>query len=364
MKKKLSALILITLAITLCAAAAFAAAVPSNKLLGIVTITGSTTYNVRTTPNTDGEIIGKAAPKDKFDCLSQAESGWYEIVLPDGQVGFVSNKNAELSNAEFEFKNGVLTRYIGKGGEAVIPDSITAIDDEAFIRSVITSAVFPEGLKSIGRQSFDDSDKLTSVVLPDGLETIGDYAFYNCNLLKSIYVPESVVKIGTAALTTWNDELVIYGKPGSYAEKYCKENGIKFENAEFEIENGILISYSGKGGLVVIPNSVTSIADEAFIRAKAVTGVEFPTRLKSIGRQSFDDCDALASVVLPQGLESIGEYAFFSCELLKEIYIPASVTTIAANALSTGSDGLVVYGRAGSYAEKYCADNGIKFVLR
>ncbi len=34
--------------------------------------------------------------------------------------------------------------------------------------------------------------------------------------------------------------------------------------ADFKIKNGVLVKYHGMGGAVVIPDSVTSIGDQAF----------------------------------------------------------------------------------------------------
>ncbi|MBQ4143359.1 MAG: leucine-rich repeat domain-containing protein, partial [Thermoguttaceae bacterium] len=70
---------------------------------------------------------------------------------------------------------------------------------------------------------------LTSVTIPNSVTSIGNYAFFLCKSLTSVTIPESVTSIGNSAFIGCSKDLVIYGKAGSEAERYAKENGIKFK---------------------------------------------------------------------------------------------------------------------------------------
>ncbi len=59
---------------------------------------------------------------------------------------------------------------------------------------------------------------------------IGECAFWQCSNLKEVTIPESVEIIGAGAFQECSEELVIYGKTGSYAEIYAKVNNIKFSS--------------------------------------------------------------------------------------------------------------------------------------
>lgn len=105
----------------------------------------------------------------------------------------------------------------------------------------IESVEIPEEInglpvKKIHSFAFFQCEKLKSVTLPDSLTDIGVAAFKCCYSLKKINIPDSVKTIGDEAFgyICQNDEDVkmddftIYGKAGTTAEAYAKENGFKF----------------------------------------------------------------------------------------------------------------------------------------
>lgn len=93
-----------------------------------------------------------------------------------------------------------ITGYTGAATEVVIPEYITAIGDEAFRFSDITSISLPSTLTDIGNRAFLSCTGLTSITLPNGLLHIGDQAFFGCGGISEITIPSSVVTIGEEAL--------------------------------------------------------------------------------------------------------------------------------------------------------------------
>ena len=121
---------------------------------------------------------------------------------------------------------------------------------------------------------------------------------------------------------------------------------------DFVIENGVLKKYTGSGGDVVIPESVTSIGASAFWGCSSLTSVVIPESVTSIGDWAFEGCKGLADangfviiqnalhdyygkggdVVIPEGVTSIGASAFWECSSLASVVIPEGVTSIGDKA--------------------------------
>ncbi len=85
---------------------------------------------------------------------------------------------------------------------------------------------------------------------------------------------------------------------------------------------------------VTIPNSVTSIGDEAFSYCSSLTSVTIPNSVTSIGERAFNWCTGLTEITIPNSVTSIGNYAFYGCSGLKSITIPNSVTSIGSSAFN------------------------------
>lgn len=90
-------------------------------------------------------------------------------------------------------------------------------------------------------------------------------------------------------------------------------------NNDFEIENGVLVKYTGAGGDVVIPDGVVSIGEEAFYSSVSLTSITIPDGVTSIGDGAFKCCTSLISIIIPNSVTSIGMVRFL---LDPEVKIP------------------------------------------
>ena len=145
-----------------------------------------------------------------------------------------------------------------KTGKVVISEGVTTIGEGAFSEcSSLSSIKIPEGVTSIGAAAFDECSSLSSIKIPEGVTSIGEYAFYGCSSLNSIKIPEGVTSIGDSTFSLCSSlnsiqipagvtsiannvfslcssDLTLGVTPGSYAETYAKQNGMKYRYTEDE----------------------------------------------------------------------------------------------------------------------------------
>ena len=147
--------------------------------------------------------------------------------------------------------------------EIIVPSTVEKIGDYAFDNiETLKKITLSEGVKEIGQTCFGENTSLTEinlpsslkvisvgafglcpslekVTIPEGVERIEANAFVNCEKLKEIHIPSSVTFIqneseeASSAFKSYSTEsgiinVTIYAPKGSYAEKYAKQENIKF----------------------------------------------------------------------------------------------------------------------------------------
>lgn len=199
--------------------------------------------------------------------------------LPDSQA-FIYKRN---SDASIDFAT-----LIGYGGAKrtgiVIPSTVTTIGAYAFNGITnITSVTIPNSVLSIGNNSFSGIG-LTSLTIGTSVTSISQYAFA-FNQLTTVTIPSSVTVIEQAVFN--GNQL-----PDSQAFLYKR-------NTNGTIDTSTVIGYGGsKRSGVVVPNTVSTIAAEAFFSA-GVSSITIPTSVTSIGSLSFANNYSLTSVSIP-----------------------------------------------------------------
>ena len=84
-------------------------------------------------------------------------------------------------------------------------------------------------MKSVYSHAFSGCVSLKIVTVRDGVERIGDGAFAECVSLRSVTLPASVTKLGEDVFLSCPDSLTVTVPPGSEAERYCAENGVRYQ---------------------------------------------------------------------------------------------------------------------------------------
>ena len=175
-----------------------------------------------------------------------------------------------MSNtSDFIIENGVLKKYVGPGGDVVIPDGVTAIGVQAFSECITVTSVFlPDSVKIIGDYAFEYCKNMTQIRLPNSMKLIRGDAFSSCRALTSVEIPAGL------------EGICQYTFEGCSSLKRVEvPEGIKY------IENGAF-SYCDELETLVLPMSVTK---DLFMHVNNLTG----------NYSILKGCDKLSTFVAP-----------------------------------------------------------------
>ncbi len=219
-----------------------------------------------TFPNSVVSIGGSAFS----DCISLTSVRISSSVTSIGQYAFsdcpsLTTITVDASNAFYSSLAGVLfdksqTTLIqspgGKAGSYTVPDTVTAISDEAFSGcSSLTSVIIPISVTNIGSSAFRGSG-LASVEIPNSVVSVGESAFSDCTNLTS----------------------------------------------------------------VTMPGSVSSIGSRMFYSCTTLTNVTIGSGVSIIKEGAFSGCRSLTSVTIPNSVLTLGDFAFLACSGLRAVY--------------------------------------------
>lgn len=232
---------------------------------------------------------------------------------------FISTSYTEEYPAErYAIENGI--RYAIELGEntytfcpngAVRIEGTEAVDDawKYFVnKNNIHYVYIEEGIPEIAEGAFYECYELETVVIPSSVKSIGVEAFGFCSNLTSITIPQSVTSIEEGTFISCDSLKRIVVEEGN-AVYDSRDNC----NAIIETKTNTLI-YGCQN--TVIPSSVTSIADSAFLECNNMQSIRIPSSVSKIGEYSFLGCENMQSVIIPSSVTSIGEGAFEECENL------------------------------------------------
>ncbi|MGN1060873.1 MAG: leucine-rich repeat domain-containing protein [Candidatus Coproplasma sp.] len=290
-----------------------------------------------------------------------------------------------------------------------------AIGAEAFMFDKLTSVVIGDGVTEIGELAFFNCDALTSVTIGNGVTKVGanafDYcdscifneydnayylgnsvnpyaalicakdenisgcnvhndtkcisesAFQNCTSLTDVTISGGVVSLEGSAFKGCTSLTSI--TVNSDNKNYSDLDGVLFNK-----DKTILMCYpAGKTETAyTIPDSVTSIVEQAFFNCTALTGVTIGCGVTSMGNLSFFQCAALTDITvnaentnysdldgvlfnkdkttlirypegktataytIPDCVTSVGNSAFYGCSSLTRITIGNGVERIESHA--------------------------------
>lgn len=261
------------------------------------------------------------------------------------------------------------TRWSGFAGYHVIsvsiPASVTEIGAGAFMNCLyLTQVTFAEG----SAPSFEDayqSDQngvfagctaLTSIELPAGTTKLGTYMFSGCESLTSVNLSEltQITEIPFRAFERCTlSSVELPGNISRVAQDAFSANYIctglddygdeirTYTIQDIKLNEGLIeIGSNAFGGAVItsltLPNSLTTIGQEAFSGCYQLAEITWPDNKGFTEINGFDHCTSLPDSIfegLPVTVTSIGYQAFFGCRF-SSVSLPGTIETIGERAFA------------------------------
>ena len=242
-----------------------------------------------------GDWIMESTSQDIMSVYFTSGMSNYSKLL--GMIFFVANN--EGVNIYYNVINNtntveVSSNYYKYSGTIIIPSSV--------INNSITYSVV-----RIGDFAFNECTELVSVTIPNSVTSINDYAFVNCGIT-SITIPDSVTYIGYDVF------------------KSCESlTSVKLPiNINFTHINSDIFSACNALTSITIPDSVTYIDSNVFASCTSLTSVKLPNNINftDINDYTFYGCTALNSITIPDSIIDIGEGSFSGCISLVSLTMP------------------------------------------
>lgn len=195
-------------------------------------------------------------------------------------------------------------------------------------------------------------EKVRKLIIGDRITEISALAFDDYKNLETVYIGKDVQKIDPRAFS---------GKDGSGSYGCPNLTSIEVDenNKWYKAENGVLYTYDMETLVKYCP-------------ARPALYYEIEPRVRHIGEDAFHYAEHLQCLKIGNGVLSVGELAFFNVGELRHVYIAESVTEWPEDfpfICQWGCDracrvrGLIIGGPDGSFIQKYCADDGARFLV-
>lgn len=227
-------------------------------------------------------------------------------------------------------KTVTITKYTGTESTVILPSTISS---------------WP--VTKIGEDALKDNTTITSVTIPDSVTEIGSNAFAGCTNLTSVNYAGDwsnlTIQSGNPAVQdAANEQLFDFKFTPDNTAVIVTNYKYKGTAADVTIPSrykskpvttiGHAAFFNSAVTSVTIPDSVTSIDDNAFGFCSQLTNISIPNSVTYIGFSAFAHCTSLKSITLPSSLSSISEALFSGCSQLTTIHIPDSVPSIQSYA--------------------------------
>lgn len=237
-------------------------------------------------------------------CLSASAQETFDT--PDGLTYYITGENTVgVYGAVSDVEHFDIPATVEHDGTTY---TVTAIGEDAFSYTDITSITLPETIERIEYGAFYRRP-IHSINLPDGLEYIGSFAFGSTGLTE-ITIPATVVEIGYSAFyncgqlasITFNEGLKALGGSTFYK---CPLTSVTLPETIETMGDDVFMDCANLK-YVKLPSNLAAISEGLFFGCAALEWIDIPPTVKSIGHEAFRGCTSLTTLEIPDNVEEIG----------------------------------------------------------
>ncbi len=240
-------------------------------------------------------VEGIIPPKSMYQTLQELET--QESYLPNIGQSYTNNELSDdasfafakmvfsclykpLENTEFEY------------GMEEHSTLVAELKNQSFVKVEIISLMQQAKMGDMIKAQGANKETHYMIFLK---ATANSVLVYDCDFTKDSddYIREHYID--------YDQWLEMFGQPNAQGENLIQlyhannydalygmsDTGLVDDSINFNIENGVLKSYSGNQAIVRIPDTVTSVAVRAFHNNKSVRSYVFPSSSLEVGRESF-----------------------------------------------------------------------------
>ena len=214
--------------------------------------------------------------------------------------------------------------YCSQKEEFTVPEGVETIGVGAFRYSQIKKISFPNTLKVIEKDAFEDAYNLSDIIFPESLKTIKEGAFwgcsFNCNIVK---FPRNIDEIEVDAFD-FDGEIKFIQVPHGTRNHYktilqemeyttiYEGDIIIDDNLCFNEDKSEVINAVEGAEFYNIPEGVTRIWENAFCYIEYINTIRIPSTLKNVSSKLFDvDSTDIDRIIVPKGMKEFYQNIFF-----------------------------------------------------